>query len=73
MSGNDIAKMSVEERVALMEELWVSFDRDGLKYPVPVWHEKVLKERADKDESHFMPLEKVKKNLQKELNAYRNS
>ena len=73
MSKNDIAKMGVEERVALMEELWASFDRDSLEYPVPVWHEKVLNERSEKDENHFIPLEEVKKNLQKELNAYRNS
>lgn len=73
MSRNDISKMSVEERVALMEELWASFDRDDLEYPVPAWHAKVLKERANQDESHFIPLEEVKKNLQKELNAYRNS
>jgi len=73
MSRNEIAKMSVEERVALMEELWASFDRDDLEYPMPEWHEKVLNERADKDKSHFIPLAEVKRNLQKELNAYRNS
>lgn len=73
MSRNDIAKMSVEERVALMEELWASFDRDNLEYPMPAWHEKVLKDREDKDESHFISFDEVKKNLQKELNAYRNS
>ena len=73
MSRNEIAKMTVEERVALMEELWASFDRDDLEYPVPAWHEEVLKERAKKDDSHFMSFEKVKKSLYEELNAYRNS
>jgi len=40
MSRNEIAKMSVEESVALMEELWASFDRNSLEYPVPDWYEK---------------------------------
>ena len=73
MSRNEIAKMTVEERVALMEELWASFDRDELEYPVPAWHEEVLAKRAQKDESHFIPFEEVKLNLRKELDAYRNS
>ena len=73
MSRNDIAKMSVEERVALMEELWASFDRDNLEYPVPAWHEKVLEERANKDDSHFLSFDEVKKSLYEELNAYKNS
>lgn len=48
MSRNDIAKMSVEEHVALMEELWASFDRDALEYPVPVWHKKILEESRER-------------------------
>jgi len=73
MSNNEISQMSVEERVALMEALWESFDRDRLEYPTPAWHEEVLKQRAQKDDSHFIPLEKVKEHLHRELNAYRNS
>jgi hypothetical protein len=73
MSRSEIAKMSVEERVALMEELWASFDRDALEYPTPAWHEKVLKERAKKDESHFFSFDEVKRDMYEELNAYRNS
>jgi len=68
MSRNEIAKMSVEERVALMEELWVSFDRDDLVYPVPDWHEKILDERADSKDEDFLPLDDVKKYLQSKLN-----
>jgi len=67
MSRNEIAKMSVEERVALMEELWASFDRDDLEYPVPVWHEKVLEERANSKDEDFISFEEVKKSLQSEL------
>ena len=73
MSRNEIAKMSVEERVALMEEIWASFDRDGLEYPVPDWHEKILAEREKKDDSHFLSFDEVKKSLYEELHAYKNS
>ena len=73
MSRNEISKMTVEERVALMEELWASFDRDDLEYPVPTWHEEVLKQRAQQEDNTFIPFEKVKQNLREALNAYRNS
>ncbi len=68
MSRNEISKMSVEERVALMEELWASFDRDDLEYPVPAWHGKVLEERANSKDEDFISLAEVKKSLQAELN-----
>ena len=68
MSRNEIAKMSVEERVALMEELWASFDRDDLAYPVPAWHKQVLEERANSKDEDFISLDEVKKSLQAELN-----
>lgn len=68
MSRNEIAKMSVEERVALMEDLWASFDRDDLEYPVPAWHEKVLEERVNSKDEDFISLAEVKKSLQAELN-----
>ena len=71
MSKNEIAKMSVEERIALMEELWASFDRDDLEYPVPAWHEKILEERSQ--QKKFIPFEEAKKNLHEALNAYRDS
>ena len=67
MSRNEISKMTVEERVALMEELWASFDRDDLEYPVPAWHEKVLLERENSKEEDFLSLAEVKKSLQAEL------
>ncbi|HIP28894.1 MAG TPA: hypothetical protein EYG82_06950 [Sulfurovum sp.] len=67
MSRNEIAKMTVAERVALMEELWASFDRDDLEYPTPAWHEKVLEERATSKDEDFISFAEVKKSLQSEL------
>jgi len=72
MSQNDIAKMSVEERVALMEALWASFD-DGEAYPVPQWHEEILKQRAAYKEEDLIPFSEAKKEIHEALNAYRNS
>ena len=73
MSRNEISKMSVEERIALMEELWASFDRDDLEYPVPQWHQAILEKRINKENKQFTSLNEMKDLLQKELNAYRNS
>ena len=72
MSKNDIAKMSVKERVALMEALWASFD-NGEAYPVPEWHEAVLKQRAEHKDEDFTPFSEAKKEIYEALNAYRNS
>ncbi len=73
MSRNDIADMSVSERLQLMEEIWTSFDRENIDIPTPLWHEEVLNERAKKDDSHFIPFEEAKQKLYEELNAYKNS
>ncbi len=73
MSRNDIVKMSVQERVALMEEIWASFEQDNLEYPTPSWHEKVLKDREEKEESHFIAFDEAKKHLSEALHAYKNS
>ena len=38
--------MSSSERVEAMELLWESFAKDGIDYPSPEWHDRVLGERA---------------------------
>ena len=70
MSRNEIANMSVEERVRLMEEIWASFDRNDEEYPVPAWHEDILKERANSAYEDFVPFDEAKKRLRAALNAY---
>jgi hypothetical protein len=73
MSSNDIAKMSIAERVSLMEELWASFEKDDLQYPTPKWHKDILEQREQKDNSHFLSFDDAKKTLYEDLNAYRDS
>lgn len=39
--------MSSSERVEAMELLWQSFAKEGIDYPSPDWHGKVLAERSE--------------------------
>ena len=43
--------MSSGERVEAMELLWESFSKEGIDYPSPDWHGKVLAERSEMIES----------------------
>jgi Putative addiction module component len=43
--------MSPSERVEAMELLWESFSKEGIDYPSPDWHDKVLAERSEMIES----------------------
>ena len=42
-----ISRMSSSERVEVMELLWESFAKEGIDYPSPDWHGKVLAERSE--------------------------
>jgi putative addiction module component (TIGR02574 family) len=46
-----ISRMSPSERVEAMELLWESFSKEGIDYPSPDWHDKVLAERSEMIES----------------------
>ncbi len=71
MSNIDITNMSINDRISLMEELWLSFERDNIEYPTPSWHKDILKKREKQD--NFIPFEDAKENLKKALCAYRDS
>ena len=43
--------MSSSERVEAMELLWESFSKEGIDYPSPDWHDKVLADRSEMIES----------------------
>jgi len=68
MSKSDIANMSVEQKLELMEQIWDSFVQNDETLPSPKWHKDVLEARANADESNFLSIEDVKKRLQKTLN-----
>jgi hypothetical protein len=46
LAMEQISRMSSCERVEAMELLWESFSKEGIDYPSPDWHGKVLAERS---------------------------
>ncbi len=42
-----ISRMTSSERFEAMELLWESFSKEGIDYPSPDWHGKVLAERSE--------------------------
>lgn len=46
LAKEQISQMSSVERMESMELLWESFSREGIDYPSPEWHGKVLAERS---------------------------
>ena len=46
LAMEQISRMSSSERVEAMELLWESFSKEGIEYPSPDWHGKVLAERS---------------------------
>lgn len=51
MTSPAIEKMSWEEKLRTLEELWDSIIREGDRYESPPWHEQVLKETQERYES----------------------
>ena len=51
LAMKQISQMSSSERVEAMELLWESFAKEGIDYPSPDWHGRVLAERSEITES----------------------
>lgn len=47
LAMEEISRMSSSERMEAMELLWESFAKEGIDYPSPDWHGKVLAERSE--------------------------
>lgn len=66
MDAKVIDKMSTEEKLFAMEQLWVSLNQSE-KYPLtPDWHAEVLEERAEMLEygdAKLLTLDELKKKL----------
>lgn len=63
-----LEKMSREEKLRIMEELWADLSRDESQVELPAWHGDVLRERAEAVKSGketFVDWEEVKKQLRK--------
>ena len=42
-----LSKLSVAQKLDLMETLWADLTRDETKFKSPAWHETVLKDREE--------------------------
>ena len=63
---SEINKMSVTERLQVMEQLWDTLCRDATELPSPQWHGDVLadrKERAERGEAKFLTLQQLRSRL----------
>ena len=47
LAKEHISLMSSSERMEAMELLWESFSTEGIDYPSPDWHGKLLAERSE--------------------------
>ena len=47
LAKEQISLMSSSERMEAMELLWESFSTEGINYPSPDWHGRVLAERSE--------------------------
>ena len=63
MSALDIQKMSVQERLEIMETIWESFSYEQIDIDSPEWHRNVLEERQQKltsSKAEFISIETLK-------------
>lgn len=64
MQTDEIAAMSVVERIQTMEQLWDSLLHDRVSLTSPPWHEEVLAERRrriESGEARFLSLDELRK------------
>jgi len=66
--GLPLDKMTTEEKLRALEEIWDSLAATPSEVPSPAWHEDILKAReegARKGESKFLDWDEAKRNLRK--------
>lgn len=63
---SQIEKMSVTERLQVMDQLWDSLNRSGNEIPSPDWHQDVLadrKARAQRGDAKFLTIDQLRSRL----------
>jgi len=61
-----LEKMTIAEKLRMMETLWNDLTRNGEQFESPAWHEEVLRERAarvEQGKESFMAWETAKKQV----------
>ncbi|WP_456429258.1 addiction module protein [Nitratifractor sp.] len=67
MSVEELEKLSVDERLRMMEALWESLERTPEALDAPDWHREILEKRVSKN-GKLYSLDEVKKHLRSEFN-----
>jgi putative addiction module component (TIGR02574 family) len=68
--AQDLAKLSVDERLELMDELWASLQPDADALPMPEWHAAEIRRRLaafEKDGNRGRPADEVFAELKRNL------
>lgn len=66
IESSELEKMSVTERLQVMDQLWDSLNRCGDEIPSPDWHKDILadrKARAQRGEAKFLTLDQLRSRL----------
>jgi putative addiction module component (TIGR02574 family) len=66
IESSEIERMSVTERLQVMDQLWDSLNSYGDEIPSPDWHQEVLadrKARAQRGEAKFLTLAQLRSRL----------
>ena len=66
IESSEIERMSVTERLQVMDQLWDSLNRSGEEIPSPDWHQEILahrKARAQRGEAKFLTLDQLRSRL----------
>ena len=66
IESSQIERMSVTERLKVMDQLWDSLNRNDSEIPSPDWHKDVLadrKARAERGEAKFLTLTQLRSRL----------
>ncbi len=66
----EIEKMSVEEKLRVMEALWADLSRNSQKVSSPAWHEELLLDRGERvrtGQEQFLDWDAAKRELRDRL------
>jgi putative addiction module component (TIGR02574 family) len=69
----ELRKLSVEDRLQLLEDVWTSLDEEHDQLPMPKWHEEELARRLkdiDENGSQGMEWNEFYKGLREKLSSY---
>jgi putative addiction module component (TIGR02574 family) len=62
---SELNKLSIEDRMILLEKIWSSLKQESDALESPAWHEDILSERRRKiksGEADIVPIEKLRRN-----------